>query len=428
MLPPIFCKGNHDNSYGCPALTASSNGRIWGFHSQNAGSNPAVVIYYYKKGGVLVAQATATRKRGRPKKTEELAETPSPCIRCGKQYKRYVGNFYKNSRSEAFVQNDSRIPICANCLTELQQSLERKYRDKRVVFMALCAYCDVYYCDKAYYDVINSGNGDFGRYCRIINSQQYKNRTFQDTIAEMNDKIIELSTPADAPTVRNLNEQDKQNLTYVVSAIGYDCFDDDSWTDEDRRFAFNTLADYLTDDVLEDSHKVQSVITMVKTYVQIEQIDRILNTEMRKTNIDAEQINKLSNVKKGLLSAINSMAKENGISAITSGKKTQGGNSLTRIMREMAENNFEEIKVNVIDSKLSESYKEVATDNIKAIINELHLTSDEYAEMLSQQTELVAKQQEKIDKYEEDKRLLRIEIKGLKEEIEKLDARRKGKK
>lgn len=31
LLPPIFCKGNHDNSYGCPALTASSNGRIWGF-------------------------------------------------------------------------------------------------------------------------------------------------------------------------------------------------------------------------------------------------------------------------------------------------------------------------------------------------------------------------------------------------------------
>lgn len=93
----------------------------------------------------------------------------------------------------------------------------------------------------------------------------------------------------------------------------------------------------------------------------------------------------------------------------------------------MADNNFEEIKVNVISSKLSESYKEVATDNIKAILAELKFTSDEYAEMLSQQTEMVAKQQEKIDKLEEDKRLLRIEIKDLNEQIYKLDARKRPK-
>ena len=148
---------------------------------------------------------------------------------------------------------------------------------------------------------------------------------------------------------------------------------------------------------------------------------------MRKSNVDSDNINKLSSVKKNLLSTINTMAKENGISAITSGKKTQGGNSLTRIMREMADNNFEEIKVNVIGSKLSESYKEVATDNIKAILAELKFTGDEYAEMLSQQTELVAKQQEKIDKLEEDKRLMRIEIKDLNEQIFKLDARKRPK-
>ena len=152
-----------------------------------------------------------------------------------------------------------------------------------------------------------------------------------------------------------------------------------------------------------------------------------LNAEMRKVHLDSDNISKLSNVKKSLLSTINTMAKENGISAITSGKKTQGGNSLTRIMREMGENNFEEIKVNVITSKLAESYKEVATDNIKAILAELALTGDEYAEMLSKQTELVASQQEKIDVLEEDKRKLRIQIKELNEEIGRLDARKKKK-
>ena len=229
------------------------------------------------------------------------------------------------------------------------------------------------------------------------------------------------------PIARKMNDQDKKNLTYVVSSIGYDCFDDDSWSDDDRRFAYNTLADYLTDDVLEDSHKVQSVIAMVKTYVQVEQIDKILNMELRKNRVDADQLNKLSGVKKGLLAAINAMAKENGISAITSGKKTQTGNSLTRIMRELGEHGFEETKVNVVSSRLSDSYKEVATDNIRAILAELALTGDEYAEMLSQQTELVAKQQERIDILEEERRKLRIEIKLLNDEIGKLDARKKKK-
>ena len=166
---------------------------------------------------------------------------------------------------------------------------------------------------------------------------------------------------------------------------------------------------------------------MVKTYVQVEQIDKILNMELRRNKVDADQLNKLSGVKKGLLAAINAMAKENGISAITSGKKTQTGNSLTRIMKEMGEHGFEEIKVNVVNSKLSESYKEVATDNIKAILAELSLTGDEYAEMLSQQTKLVAEQQERIEILEEERRKLRIEIKQLNEEIGKLDARKRKK-
>ena len=371
---------------------------------------------------------TATpRKRGRPKKVEAIDQTPNPCIRCGKQYKRYTSNFFKNGKSDIYIQNDSRIPICSNCLTELQENLEKKIRDKRIVYMIMCAYCDFYYCDKAYYDTINN-NGDFGKYARIIGGQQqYNNKTFKDSIIEFNDRMIELLTPADMPVARKMNEQDKKNMTYVISSIGYDCFNDDSWTEDDKRFAFNTLADYLTDETLEDPHKIQSVISMVKTYVQVEQIDRSLNTELRKSSPDTDNLNKLTNVKKNLLSTINATAKENGISAIASGKKTQGGNSLTRIMREMTDNNFEEIKANVVNSRLAESYKEVATDNIKAILAELALTGDEYAEMLSNQTELVASQQEKIDILEEDKRKLRIQIKELNEEIGRLDARKKKK-
>ena len=373
-----------------------------------------------------MTQEEAPRKRGRPRKIKPAEPAlPHPCVRCGKQYKKFIGNFYKNSRSDIYNENDSRIPICANCLQELQAKLEKKFRDKRLVYMTLCAYCDVYYTDKAFYTVTDSPDGDFGKYCRVINGVQYKDKTFQDTIMELNDAILKLSTPADLPIARKMNDQDKQNMTYVISSLGYDCFDDDTWSEDEKRFAYNTLADYLSDDVLEDSHKVQCVITMVKTFVQVEQIDKSLNAEMRKVHLDSDNISKLSNVKKSLLSTINTMAKENGISAIASGKKTQGGNTLTGIMKQMEEHKFEEIKVNVLPSKLSASFKEVATDNIKAIMEELSLTNDDFAEMLSKQTELVVKQQDTIDKVQEEKRQLKLEIKRLEDEIYKLDNRRK---
>jgi hypothetical protein len=58
-------------------------------------------------------------------------------------------------------------------------------------------------------------------------------------------------------------------------------------------------------------------------------------------------------------------------------------------MREMVENNFEEIKVNVVNVKLNEAYKNIANISNNAIINQLNLQSDDYANMVSKQREII---------------------------------------
>lgn len=180
------------------------------------------------------------------------------------------------------------------------------------------------------------------------------------------------------------------------------------------------MADYLTDDVLEDPHKMQRVISLVKTTLQLDSIDKLINIELRKKIPDNTLIKSLTDIKDKLERTINSSTSENGLSAKGSGKGSRGSTTLTNIMKEMGENGFEEIKVNLVDIKLSKSYQEIAADNAKALFDELNITSDEYAHMVAVQSQEMIALQDKIMKLEESVRLQKIEIKSLKTENENL--------
>ena len=214
------------------------------------------------------------------------------------------------------------------------------------------------------------------------------------------------------------NSSDIKNKSYVLQTVGYDCFDDESYVDENKKFLYNTLADYLTDDVIEDPHKMQSVIALVKTTLQVENVDRLINRELKKTQPDKDLIKSLTDIKEKLSRTINSSANDNGISAKGSGKGSKGSNTLTNIMKEMAENGFEEIKTNIVNVKMSNSYKEISKENARALFDELNNTSDDYARMVATQAEMIDGYQTKITQLEEAIRLLKIENKALKVELD----------
>lgn len=314
-----------------------------------------------------------------------------------------------NKRSPLFETNEGYTTICKDCVNQIIADITAETRDRRYAFMVVCHWLDMFF-DDTLYDGVNDADGGFGVYLRSLNNQQYANKTFSDTISAWQEKHYETRATIDK-VAETWRAEERANMVFVVKSIGYDPFTDDNYTREDKRYAYNTLADYLTDDVLEDNHKVQSVISLVKTYVQLEKTNQMLNAELRKAYPDATNVKTINSIKKEMTAVINSIANENGLAAKTNGKNKTGGSSLTKIMREMDEIGYEENKSNVIKARLAESYKEIATDNIKAIMAELQLTSDEYADMLSQQTELVAALQEKVDKLTEEKRLMTIKLK-----------------
>lgn len=317
--------------------------------------------------------------------------------------------------SPLFTSNELYTHICADCVNDLMFEMQTRYKDTKIALMIVCHYLDIYFSEELYESIKDNANFSFGNYAKLLNGTQYKAKSFTTALMEIINNGLKGSQAIQEEKEIKWSAPDLKNKNYVLQSIGYDCFDDESYSNANRKFLFNTLADYLTDDVLEDSHKLQCVIAMVKTTLQVENIDRMINSELKKGIIDYTLLDKLTAVKDKLSRNINNTANENGISAKSSGKTSKGANALTNIMKEMQENGFEEIKVNIVNAKMSASYQEIAKANAKALIEELNLTSDEYAQKLAEQSEILSGQQTTIENLEETNRKLKMEIKLLKE-------------
>lgn len=322
--------------------------------------------------------------------------------------------------SPLFTSNELYTHICADCTNDLFEDMKIKYKDEKMALIIICHYLDVYFSEDLYEKVKVNANFSYGNYSKLLNGTQYKAKNFTTYLVnELKEKAEQDDSGEGNPEKEvGWNASDKKNKSYVLQTVGYDCFDDENYTSANRKFLFNTLSDYLTDDVIEDPHKMQSVISLVKTTLQVENVDKLINSEFRQKIPDNSLIKSLTEIKDKLSRTINSSANDNGISAKGSGKGSKGSNTLTNIMKEMSENGFEEIKVNIVDIKLSNSYQEIAKDNARALIDELNFTSDEYARMVAEQSVIIDDYQTKITKLEESIRLLKIENKALKQELD----------
>lgn len=320
--------------------------------------------------------------------------------------------------SPLFTANELYTNLCCDCTNELYEDMKIKYKDEKMALIILCHYLDVYFSEELYEKVKDNANFSYGNYSKLLNGTQYKAKNFTTYLVnELKEKSNEVELN-DSEDEVHWNASDKKNKQYVLQTVGYDCFDDENYTESNRKFLFNTLADYLTDDVIEDPHKLQCVIALVKTAFQLENVDRLINSEFKQKIPDNSLIKSLTDIKDKLSRTINSSANENGISAKSSGKGSKGSNTLTNIMKEMSENGFEEIKVNIVDIKLSNSYQEISKDNARALFDELNYTSDDFARMVATQSEMIDDYQTKIMKLEEEIRLLKIENKKLKIELD----------
>lgn len=206
-------------------------------------------------------------------------------------------------------------------------------------------------------------------------------------------------------------KEDKQNMKYVISKLGYDPFQDIGLDDFDRKYCYNLLSGYFdTPGILEDGHKKQCVIEITMSYCQCRRITEALNVELLKSDSNEKKISSLTSAKTSLLSSIATIAKDNNISSNYNKNSSQGQESISSMMKEMEKNGFEEIKVNLFDIKTSEAFKQIDEISNQNIANQLTLDSNEYTDIIKEQRDTIKKYESHLDQLKEENRKLKNEI------------------
>lgn len=331
------------------------------------------------------------------------------CTMCGKHKK--FSDFYLNNRSELYKGNYYRISVCSDCLNELFSKLSRDYGDERIATLVCCHFADVPYVETLCDRLMELSTPTFGKYIKYLNVKQYDDRTYgRDLIQNFNAAERESLYSSD---LEKWNQNDIKNKVRVIKALGNDPFED--CKDEDRRYMFNLCSEYFMDEsLLDDPHKTQGVVEIVKTYKDVRNIGRLIDTEIRNGSSKNGQINeaklsKLTSTKKDFMDLINKFAKENGIATLNA-KATKGTSSLAYYIKLLDEIDFTEAKVNLFDIATCEGMRQVADISNQSIWNQIQLSDDEKDELLVTQSKELTNSKRELQDTKEQLRLLKIRL------------------
>ena len=324
------------------------------------------------------------------------------CVCCGRP--KYEEYFYLNKTSYLFDGIWNRIPICKDCLNSIFRRYALEY-DAKASAAAIAAIMDLPFNETIATTLYENGVFNIGKYNRSQNLAAMKDKRFIDSIVagaffDAKDKLkIEVE--------KLWEPQDKRNKRYVISKFGYDPFDSFGLEDIDYRMAFNVTAKYLEDEsILQDAHKMQSLVTMVMTIIQNNKIEALLTNQYKNIKPDTNEIKALTSTKKDLQATISKIAEDNNISSKYQKENKSAQNHLTAKMKEMSNAEYWEAKPNMFDVRTSAAMRQVADLSHQSIMEQLELTDSDYALMVKEQREMIKTLQDKCDRLEEENRNL----------------------
>ena len=241
------------------------------------------------------------------------------------------------------------------------------------------------------------------------NTTQKEKKAILNKYSDVSTAMQEDDSIKDENTV--WSEKDIQNMNYVISMIGYNPFEEVNLSDGDKKYCFNILSGYCdTEGITDDGNKLQGVIEITMMYCQCKKITEAMNVELSKKEVDEAKIGKFTTAKSSLLSSISTIAKDNNIASNYNKNSKQGQSSLTSKMKEMSENKFKEIEVNLFDIKTAEAFKQIDKISNENISNQLTLDSNEYGEIIKEQREMIDELDSELELIKEENRNLKNKI------------------
>lgn len=355
-------------------------------------------------------------QRGRPPgskskivetKTRQVTEKKK-CMSCLKE-KPINTSFYVSNRN---LDADGRTSACKECIKKQinyddMQTVKDQLRDMNRPFLSDVWILNVEECSR------DGATDYFGKYLKNI-QLNHKNLGWNDGDSSTNNHISSpIAQQSSVAEEINYSNQDEQNKADVLRMIGYDPFESESKLD--KKALYNKLVDFLDESTLEDSYKLPVVISIVKTFGQIDKIDMAiskLTSDIESLTQNTGSIKSLMDAKKGLLTAITALAKDNGLSVNHNNNRSKGGNTLNGIVKKLNEIGLEAAEVNLFDIETCEAMKQIADISHRSILDQLVLDENDFAEMISEQKQMIQKLDGKVMALEEENRRLKITIKN----------------
>lgn len=187
----------------------------------------------------------------------------------------------------------------------------------------------------------------------------------------------------------SLSEDDKKNRQQIISIIGYDPFKEE--LQQDKPQLYRDLTGLLTDNLRKDITKQKAAIEIVKNYSTIAKYQNRVSDLLKGGEVDPETQETIDNLLAMIAkiqAIINATSKENGFST---GKTLGNGGRgmLSDVMNQVETQYYDDGITNYYDQATSKSIGEVAEISFRAQMNQVKLSGTDYADILSQQSEMV---------------------------------------
>lgn len=267
-----------------------------------------------------------------------------------------------------------------------------------------------------------TGGNVWASYIRTINANQYYGLTYRDSDGFTGGKISLENLVDDAlPKDQEIISQFEKNKADTLRLLGYEPFEQEKLSDQP--FLYSQLIGFLdsSEQGNDDMMRTSSIITIVRSFLQISQIDdtiAALTADLNNLDKNIATIKQLQETKQKISMSITKLAEDSCISLKHNKNSVKGENTWTGKLKKIKELNLREGRNNGFDMETCRGMKQVQEISDASIMKQLALDETEWSDMVAELRTKVRKLQDEKDSYQEINRLLLQENLDLKDLID----------
>lgn len=212
--------------------------------SNTKGSKPTI-----NKSGITTVQNSTEINNIKP--IEPVKERVYQCCSCGKEYKKQDRNF-AYSHSPMFKGNNSRLPICYNCLNNLVEQYTEILGDQDEAIKRVCLHWDMYVSESILKSSkkIDANRSRISCYVKNCNLSQDAGKTYDTYLREIQENTIDSFEKLEQ--IKRESEESSSNCiserTVKCWGLGYSEIEYQMLNDH-----YKVLKDKIGDDDVKDS-------------------------------------------------------------------------------------------------------------------------------------------------------------------------------